>query len=136
MNTYSSTFQNLTGLTLGSLKVLNIARRTPSVAWSCRCITCSSSRVYEHRVLTTNPVCANVGCGRSVPPPTPSLGRTTTVATAVRASDSAAARDYAQREQQQRTVTMGQITSTAMANADPMTLSRYMDYIDSKRGKQ
>jgi hypothetical protein len=128
-----NSFENLTGQTLGSLRVSQIARRSPNVAWDARCITCGSSGVYDHRTLLINPVCRNVGCGRTVPKPSPSLGRTTTIATGVRASDSAAARQFAEQGRQQHTVTMQPITAASLASADPDTIARFIDH---QRGKQ
>jgi hypothetical protein len=112
-----TSFENLTGQTLGSLRVLQIERRVPSVAWQARCITCGSSGTYTHQQLTTNPVCKNAGCGRIVAKPSPSMGRTTTISTGIRASDSASAREY----------------NAAMTNADPATLARFIDYVKGEK---
>jgi hypothetical protein len=132
--TYGSSFENLTGQTLGCLRVSQIARRVPNVAWQAQCIRCGSSGIYEHRLLVLNPICKNVGCGRTVPPPSPSVGRTVTISTGVRASESASAREYAQEQQRrQHAVTMQPMTAAALASADPDTLARYIDH---KRGKQ
>jgi hypothetical protein len=132
MNTYASSFENLAGQTLGSLRVTQIARRVPNVAWQAQCLRCGSSGVYTHQKLTTDPACSNAGCGRIVPKPSPSIGRTVTIGTGVRATDSASAREYAQ-QQPGPAVTIQPITAATLASADPDTLARFIDHERGKR---
>jgi hypothetical protein len=129
--TYSNGFANLVGQTLGSLKVLQIERRVPNIAWQARCITCGSSGVYTHQQLTTNPICRNLGCGRSVPPPSPTLGRTVNIPTAIRSSDSVDARAFIQQRQAQTVI--APITSQTLASADPDTIARFIDFHKGKK---
>ena len=126
MTTTYNGFENLTGQTLRSLKVLQIARRVPTVSWDCRCTICGSSGVYTHQQLTMNPICRNLGCGRSVPPPSPTLGRTVNIPTAIRSSDSADARAFIQQRQAQ--TVMQPITSATLASADPDALRGYIEH--------
>jgi hypothetical protein len=69
-------FSDLTGSHFGSIRVEQLARRVPSVAWQCRCDVCASSFVAQHSQLVSGGLrkCPNASCGRNahkqIPEPT------------------------------------------------------------------
>src|ERR1700678_2881935 len=90
-----SSFQNLTGSHFGDnrrIKVENIIRRVPSVAWQCRCEICDASFVEQHARLVSGALrkCPNAACGRNVPKSAPEPTFTQPSPEAIRANPDAA----------------------------------------------
>jgi hypothetical protein len=119
-------FENLAGKVFGTIRVIQLQRRQP-VAWSARCDRCGSSFILNHDRVRDGVCPRGVACGRTIPPPSPSIGRTVTIGTGIRAAESASAREYTQ-HQPGPAVTMRPITAAALLSADPDTLARFIDH--------
>lgn len=122
-------FQNLTGRTFGKLTVLSLASRQP-VMWQVRC-ECGCSWKELHTRLLTNPQCRNSGCGRSVPA-SPRNAAIVVPVPATRSRDSDAARQFA-RSQTAQVSFSGEPSAEAIRNADPRSVSAYLDEQKEKR---
>lgn len=117
-----NTHENLTGQTRGTLRIQGIARRVPSLAWTCTCTVCGTSTVYEHRHLTQNASCKNASCGRPAEPVAPSRANIQPISTAARSAVTDEARRAGQQQRQQ------------IVETDPM-LENYNNYVRRQRNR-
>jgi hypothetical protein len=128
----NDTFTNLTGQAFGTVQILQIARRTPTVAWQFKC-RCGTSGIAQHAALLNGSFnCPNASCGKApVKPATPSGGVGQRVM-AVRSSDTASARRYAE-DMGRQVQAQSEFTEQDFRNADPDILRAYMDRRDAER---
>lgn len=98
---------DLTGETRGTLRVVQLARRRPEVAWTCTCTVCGTQQTHRHDRLQNGAArCLNAGCGRTAVSDSTTSATVRSIPTAVRSADSAEFREFMrpieQAERQQR----------------------------------
>ena len=93
-----NTFQDLTGRTVGTLHIAQLARRVPELCWSVQCLRCGVQGVQRHSILLSGAAkCANSGCGRT---PVKETRRTATTAEdGIRTATAIEARTFEQSQQ-------------------------------------
>jgi hypothetical protein len=130
----NDTFTNLTGRNFGTVQILQIARRTPTVAWHFKC-RCGTSGIALHTALLNGSFkCPNMSCGKEPGKPASSSGGVGQRVMAIRSSDTANARRYAEDVRRQARV-QSEFTEKDFRNADPDILRHYMDRMDAEKEK-
>jgi hypothetical protein len=126
-------FENLAGRVFnGTVRIQQLARRKPALAWSYECSRCGTSGVALHSALVQGSVhCPNASCCRVVAPSSSSGASIMQTPVGVRSADSARARDWHQ--QQATTYAPTEPTAADMRNGDPDALRHYLDYRDEQR---
>ena len=58
------TWEDLTGATLGFLRVLRLVSINPAIRYECECINCGTIATYDHVPLRDGTRCRNSSCSR------------------------------------------------------------------------
>lgn len=98
--------ENITNRLIGTLRVLGVERRKPSLAWRTECEKCGTVGIFLHQQLQSGTAtCRNVNCGRTQFA-SPTSARSVSIAHGRRSADSTERREFDRREQRREEQTV------------------------------